>query len=143
MAYLSYLEHYRSFRTSILLNSYFVITMILNVIRTRTIWLVHGKQPYSILFTVATTVLAALVFLEAMPKLRWLKSTQDTSQEETSGLYSLLFMSWVNPLLKLGNRKIMGNADLYTLDSRLSAAVQSKAFQKELRQSQPPHKRHL
>lgn len=144
MAYLSYLEHHRSLRTSNLLNSYLVMTMILNIIRARTTWLVYGKQPYSILFTVATTVLLALVVLEAIPKLRWLKSThKDTSQEEMSGVYSLLFMSWVNPLLRLGNRKTLGNADLDPLDSRLSAVVQSGAFHKEWRQSQHPQKMNL
>lgn len=137
MTCLSYLEHHRSRRTSLLLNSYLFLATILNIVRMRTAWLVHGKQAYSILFTVATTASAALVVLEAIPKSRWLKFRHEPlSPEETSGLYSLLFMSWVSPLLRLGNKKILDDTDLYPLDSRLSAAVQSKHFQKKWRQSE-------
>lgn len=50
-----------------------------------------------------------------------------------SGLYSLLFISWVNPLLRLGNRKILDTDDLYPLDYQLSAQVQTTHFQKEWR----------
>ncbi|KAK7705808.1 hypothetical protein SLS64_007756 [Diaporthe eres] len=55
------------------------------------------------------------------------------SPEETSGLYSLLFVSWVTPLLRLGNEKILGTDDLCPPDSQLSADIQSGHFQKELR----------
>lgn len=75
--------------------------------------------------------------LEAIPKSRWLKFRQEKlSPEETSGLYSLLCMSWLSPLLRLGNKKILDNTDLYPLDSRLSAAVQFKHFQKKWQQSE-------
>lgn len=134
MAYLSYLEHYRSLRTSLVLNSYLSITTVLNIVRTRTTWLLQEDQTYSILFTVATAASAALVVMEAVPKSRSLKSSHENmSPEETSGLYSLLFVSWVTPLLRLGNEKILGTNDLYPLDSQLSADIQSSHFQKELR----------
>ncbi|KAK7736546.1 hypothetical protein SLS53_006977 [Cytospora paraplurivora] len=45
--------------------------------------------------------------------------------EETSGLYGILFMSWLNPLIALGNKKILDTDDLYLLDSELSANSQS------------------
>lgn len=144
MACLSYREHHRSRRTSLLLNSYLVFFTVLNIVRTRTAWLIYGKKAYSILFTVATTASAALVVLEAIPKSRWLIFRQENlSPEETSGLYSLLCMSWLSPLLRLGNKKILDNTDLYPLDSRLSAAVQSKHFQKKWRQSEHTHGRNL
>lgn len=134
MAYLSYLEHHRSLRTSLILNSYLFITTVLNIVRTRTTWLLQEERSYSILFTVATAASAALVAMEAIPKSRWLKcSHEGASPEETSGLYSLLFISWVAPLLRLGNKKILDTDDLYPLDSQLSADVQSEHFQKEWR----------
>jgi ABC-type multidrug transport system fused ATPase/permease subunit len=45
-------------------------------------------------------------------------------------------MSWVSPLLRLGNKTILDTADLYPLDSQLSASIQSRHFQKEWRKSQ-------
>ncbi|KAG6361768.1 hypothetical protein INS49_009996 [Diaporthe citri] len=114
MAYLSYLEHHRSLRTSLILNPYLLIITIVNI----------GRTPAS----------AALVVMEAIPKSRWLKSSnQGKNPEEASGLYSLLFMSWVTPLLRLGNKKILETNDLYPLDSQLSADVQSGHFQREWR----------
>lgn len=131
MAFLSYLEHHRSLRTSLLLNSYLLITTIFSIVRTRTTWLVYGVQPFSILFTIATAVILGLAILEAIPKSRWLKSSYEgASPEKTSGLYSLLSMSWVNPLLVLGNAKILDTSDLYLLDSDLSADFQAEHFRK-------------
>lgn len=136
MAYLSYLEHRRSLRTSILLNAYLLVTTVFNAIRTRTTWLVYERQPYPILFTVATAASAALVVLEAIPKNHYLDSTYEgASPEEANGLYSLLFISWVNPLLRLGSRKILDTNDLYPLDFQLSADVQFGHFQKAWRGS--------
>lgn len=144
MAYLSYLEHHRSLRTSLLLNSYILIITLVNIIRTRTAWLVHGEQPDYILLTVTTAASATLIILEAIPKNRWLKSTHEgTSPEEASGLYSLLLMLWVTPLLKLGNKKILDTKDLYSLDSQLSADIQSGDFQKQWRATQHSPKRTL
>ncbi|KAL1867848.1 hypothetical protein Daus18300_006123 [Diaporthe australafricana] len=137
MACLSCLEHNRSLRTSLLFNSYLFIATILGIIRTRTTWLVYGHQPYSVWLTIATAATAGLATLEAMPKSGWLNSThEDTSPEETSGLYSLLSMSWVIPLLVLGNRKILDTGDLYPLGSQLKADVQSEHFQKTWRETQ-------
>lgn len=136
MAYLSYLEHHRSLRSSILLNAYLLIITVFNAIRTRTTWLVHEGQLCPILFTVSTAASAALVVLEAILKSHYLDSTyESTSPEEASGLYGLLFVSWVNPLLRLGNRKILDTNDLYPLDFQLSADVQFGHFQKAWRGS--------
>lgn len=144
MAYLSYLEHHRSLRTSLVLNSYLLTTTVLNIVRTRTTWLLQEERSYSVLFTVATAASAALVVMEAIPKRRWLKcSREGTSPEEASGLYSLVFMSWVVPLLKLGNKKILDTNDLYPLDIQLSAEIQSGHFQRVWRDKHPSPKRTL
>ncbi|KUI69993.1 Multidrug resistance-associated protein 1 [Cytospora mali] len=131
MAWLSHMEQTRSLRTSIVINVYLFIDLLLGLIRGRTIWLVFGHRSYTILFTVATAMIAVVAILEALPKRHWQKkSMESASPEEISGLYSLLFMSWLNPLILLGNRKTLDTEDLYLLGSNLSADTQSKNFQK-------------
>lgn len=130
MAWLSYLEQTRSRRTSILINSYLIVELVLGIIRCRTILLVSGLQPYAILFIVATAMTATIAILETTPKGYCQKTRLEKSPPEvTSGLYSLLFMSWLSPLILLGNSKILDTEDLYLLDSDLSADTQSRNFQ--------------
>ncbi|ROW01371.1 hypothetical protein VMCG_05867 [Cytospora schulzeri] len=52
-------------------------------------------------------------------------------------------MSWLNPLILLGNRKILDTEDLYILDSELSAESQSRDFQKTWSATKSPPKRNL
>lgn len=75
-------------------------------------------------------MVALLAVLETIPKTNWQKTKfERISPEATSGLYSLLFMSWLNPLILLGNKKILDTEDLYLLNSDLSADNQSREFQ--------------
>lgn len=121
-----------------------MIGLLLGTIRCRTAWLVFGPQLYAILFTVATASSAVIALLEAIPERNWQKQTVERkSPEETSGLYSLLFMSWLNPLILLGNRKILDIEDLYPLDSELSGDTQSRRFQKTWSNTKAPPKRNL
>ncbi|ROW06684.1 hypothetical protein VPNG_06754 [Cytospora leucostoma] len=86
----------------------------------------RSKQPLTIVFTIAIVVTAAVTILEALPKRHChQRKFENKTLEETSGLYSLLFMSWLNPLIALGNKKILDTGDLYLLDSELSADSQS------------------
>lgn len=124
----SHFEHTKTPRTSLLLNAYLLISLILATIRTRTAWLVFGQQVYTSLLTIGTALTAVVAILEAIPKTGW--PSENISPEETSGLYALAFFTWLIPLIRLGSRKILNNEDLYQLDSRLSADTISKLFQK-------------
>lgn len=125
----SYLEHKRVPRTSLLLNGYLLASLVLAIVRTRTAWLVVGQgQPYTSFVTTGTALTAVIAILEAVPKTGWPK--KDISPEEKSGLYSLAFFTWLIPLIRLGSRKILDPEDLYQLDSRISAETISRQFQK-------------
>lgn len=131
MGFLSYFEHVRSLRTSLLLSAYLLVSLALGVVRTRTAWLAFGNQLRTILLIVDVGLTAILAILEAIPKTKWKDGTaEDTSPEETSGLYTLAFFSWLIPLIRLGNRKIISTEDLYPLDSRLAADTLARQFQK-------------
>lgn len=136
MGFVSYFEHIRTTKPSMLLNGYLLIVVALGIIRTRTAWLDHDE--YAILLTTSTVLAGVVAILEAIPKRRWGKiALIDKSPEESSGLYSLALFAWLNRLIHLGNRKILETGDLYPLDTRLSATRMSERFQQNWAQSPP------
>ncbi|KAF3761592.1 putative ABC multidrug transporter [Cryphonectria parasitica EP155] len=131
MSILSYYEHTRQPRTSLLLNAYLALSLCLGIIRARTAWLVFGSDAYTLLFTISLVFTIVIASLEVVPKkYSHTEEPQEISPEETSGLYSLALVSWLNPLIRLGNRKILDTEDLYPLHTQLSAADVSRNFSK-------------
>lgn len=132
---LSWSEHFRSVRPSMVLNTYLLLTLVFDAALVRTSWLAFGGQRYTVSLAVKVALKMVMVVLEAVPKRRWrMLQSQDTSPEETSGVYSLVLMSWLKPLISLGSRQALNLEDLYPLDRRLAAARQLNRFQR-LRQA--------
>jgi ABC-type multidrug transport system fused ATPase/permease subunit len=129
---LSWSEHFRSLRPSGVLNTYLLLTLLFDAALVRTSWLAFGgRLGYTISLTVKVGLKLVMVVLEAVPKRRWsIAQSQDTSPEETSGVYSLALMSWLAPLMTLGSRQALALEDLYPLDSRLASMRQHKKFQR-------------
>lgn len=128
---LSWSEHFRSLRPSMVLNTYLLLTLLFDAALVRTSWLAFGGRRYTISLTVKVVLKLVMVVLEAVPKRRWrILKSQDKSPEETSGVYSLVLMSWLRPLISLGSRQVLDLEDLYPLDSRLAAARQLNRFQR-------------
>lgn len=139
MGCMSYFEHMRAPRTSLLLNAYSLVSLILGIARTRTMWLVFGHQAHTVLFTTSIGLTAVIAVLEAIPKKHWKTHPSDNlSPEETSGLYSLAFFTWLIPIIRLGNYKILDTEDLYPIDSKLAADVVSEQFQRTWRTTRSP-----
>lgn len=118
-----------------LLNAYLLLLVVLGIIRiSRT----SSRDTHAILL-IASTVLAGVVaILEAVPKRRWGSiALNDKSPEESSGLYGIALFVWLNPLIRLGNRKILDTDDLYPLDTRLSATKLSHLFQRNWTERPP------
>lgn len=131
MGYISALSHFKEQRTSFLLNAYLLVALSLGAVRTRTAWLIFGPEAYTILFATGLGLTAIIAVLEAIPKSSSRTvGLRDRSPEETSGLYSLIFMSWLLPLIRLGSKTILDTDDLYLLDSSLSADRLSGKFEK-------------
>lgn len=124
---LSVLEHSKSVRSSFLLNGYLIISLLFDVVRTRTLWLSASESATTAIFTAAVASKVAILFLEAQSKARWI-SGKDYSPESLSGLFTLSCFSWLNRLIAKGYSKVMTLEDLFQLDAKLSAEHYNSTF---------------
>lgn len=128
---LSNIEHMKSQRPSILITLYLSPTTLFDVARTRTWWLEFGGRSYTATLTAKTVLQFTVILVETMPKchsLRGHETHADTSPEETSGMFSLAFFYWLNPLIYKGSKKILKPDDMYPLDKRLSVSNPLNGF---------------
>ncbi|KAI8275314.1 ABC transporter atnG [Colletotrichum sp. SAR11_240] len=127
---LSYIEHSKSLKPSSILNTYILVSLVLDGAILRTIWLSHLSAAISAVFTASFALKTAIVILEAQEKTRYLVDSdgRSLSPEETSGIYSRGLFWWLTPLLMTGFRRLLKPLDLFTLDESMSAAVLSERF---------------
>ncbi|TEA21500.1 ABC transporter FUM19 [Colletotrichum sidae] len=130
---LSFLEHARSRRPSILIGIYLLVTLLLDVAQARTLWLLSESaydEQQARLAVVAAAVKAAILVLESLrkPQASFLDQ-KEQSPEVTSGMFQLATFSWLNGLFSKGYRKILAINDLYLLDDAMSAEVLYAQFE--------------
>jgi hypothetical protein len=132
MMVLSGVDHSRSPRPSILLNSYLFLTLLLDGTQARTLFLSSGDRPeiaYSSIFSAAIALKLGIFLLEARQKSRWISwDMKDHSPEETSGIFALGVYFWLNRLFLAGYSKVLKVKDLYPLDSTLDAKLLHDKF---------------
>lgn len=121
---LSGLEHTRSQRPSILLQTFLLLIILFGVVRARTFWLAaHGSEDvvFCRLFTSSVIAKAILLLLESKQKSTYFldKSTQRNA-EETIGLFGLVAYEWLYSLFWKGYTTILNLDDLFPLDERLA-----------------------
>ncbi|PGG97403.1 hypothetical protein AJ79_09215 [Helicocarpus griseus UAMH5409] len=125
MITLSVVDHSKSPRPSVLLTVYLPLTLLLDAVQARTLFLSSNGKPeltYSSLFTVVITVKAAILLLEAKQKSPWVCwDEKQHSPEETSSIFSLGVFFWLNNMFRLGYSKLLMVEDLYPLDSNFNA----------------------
>ncbi|KAI0178732.1 ABC multidrug transporter [Hypoxylon sp. FL1284] len=136
MIALSYFDHSRSPRPSIFLNSYLLLTLLLDIAQVRTYWLASSTRPemaFTAIFTASLAMKVAILLLEAQRKAAWVEwDSKDHSPEETSGIYSLGVYFWLNRLFLEGYHKILEIPDLYPLDQNMAANRLSTRFTRHL-----------
>jgi hypothetical protein len=124
MVTLSLVDHSKSPRPSVLLSSYLFLTLLLDAVQTRTLFLSSEDKPeltYSSIFGAAVALKVGILLLEAQRKSRWLGwDDKEHSPEETSSIFSLGVFFWLNNIFLDGYKKILTINDLYALDSSLS-----------------------
>ena len=127
MVAVSYLEHSRCPRPSIFLAAYLCLSVLLDVARTRTLWLASTNWDDIVLcrlFTVGVAFEALILALESQHKSKWIRwDAKDHSPEESAGLFGLGAFLWLNVLFLTGYRKVMTLEDLFPLDRNMSAEV--------------------
>ncbi|KAL2876417.1 hypothetical protein SGCOL_008417 [Colletotrichum sp. CLE4] len=131
---LSYIEHAKSLKPSSILNTYILVSLVLDGAILRTMWLSHLSVAISAVFAASFACKTAIVILEAQEKTRYLVSSSAAggqssySPEETSGIYSRGLFWWLTPLLLTGFRRLLKPLDLFVLDGSMSAAVLNERF---------------
>ena len=128
---LSHVEHTRSVRPSVILNTYLFFSLLFDATQVRTLWLLGGNHATAITLTVAIVVKAAIALLEAQGKGSLLSpSFQGISPESLSGIYSRSMFWWLNRLLNTGWQKVLVFKDLYALHEELDSESLGKKLGK-------------
>ncbi|KAI9745838.1 MAG: hypothetical protein M1818_000519 [Claussenomyces sp. TS43310] len=132
MITLSLVDHSKSLRPSVLLNSYLFLTLLLDATQARTLFLSSGGKPeltYSSIFSAAIALKVGILLLEAKRKSRWVSwDAKEHSPEETSGIFSLGVFFWLNKMFLEGYKNVLTMEDLYPLDSSLNGRSLHEEF---------------
>ncbi|KAI1110785.1 putative ABC multidrug transporter [Nemania sp. NC0429] len=136
MMALSGMDHSRSPRPSVLLNSYLFLTLLLDGAQARTLFLSSDGRldiTYSSIFSAALALKLGIFLLETRQKLRWISwDVKEHSPEETSGIFSLGAYFWLNRLFLAGYSKVLQMKDLYPLDSTLNGKLLHDKFSRNM-----------
>lgn len=120
--WLAAIEHVRSPHPSTILTLYLLASILLDIIRARTLWLLGGSVVAAIFSTrlVLKTWLFALEVKEKRESLVKTKHDFDFTSEETAGIINRAFLWWLNRLFWTGFRKPLVLGDLFPVDRELS-----------------------
>ncbi|KAH8666519.1 putative ABC multidrug transporter [Xylariales sp. PMI_506] len=137
MVALSFFDHSRSLRPSLLLNGYLFLTLLFDAAETRTFWLASSTKAevaYTSLFTAAIAVKLVIFALEAKQKTKWVRwdTKEPHSPEETTGIFGLGVYFWLNSLFIDGYRGVLRVNDLYPLDHAMRGQLLYERFQKHI-----------
>ena len=120
--FLSYAEHVRAVRPSLILSTYLFVSLLLDAARARTLWLEPGGLATAAVFTAGLAVKFVNLVLEATEK-RWILRPQYAAYppEATSGIFNRCFFWWQNSLFRKGFSNTLVIDDLFVLDKHLNA----------------------
>ncbi|KAF4440439.1 putative ABC multidrug transporter [Fusarium austroafricanum] len=132
MVLLSLVDHRKSLRPSVLLNSYLFLTLLLDVVQVRTLfrtWSIKPELAYTGIFTATVALKLCILLLEAQRKSKWvIWNEKERSPEETSGIFSLGVCFWLNKIFLEGYQKVLKLEDLFPLDTSLHGKVLHEKF---------------
>ncbi|KAF4345669.1 multidrug resistance [Fusarium beomiforme] len=132
--FVSYFEHACARRPSTLLNVYIFLTLLFDIVQTRTAWLALQQDIQPRLFTASVVVKAVVLCLETIPKTKWIHWNADEhSPEESSGVFSIGAFAWLNQLFMRGYRGVLAIDDLYPLDENMASSRLYHRLSKRLR----------
>ncbi|KAK4170055.1 hypothetical protein QBC43DRAFT_329617 [Cladorrhinum sp. PSN259] len=132
LSLLSYVEHSRNVRPSSLLNTYLFATLLFDIAHARTLWLRATDDLTLVLAYVSVTAVATkaiVLVLEAVEKRRLLRPEYRVyGPEATASVYNRSFFWWLNPLFRLGFRRVLDVDDLFALDKHVQASYEHNRF---------------
>ncbi|KAG4434582.1 hypothetical protein IFR05_009938 [Cadophora sp. M221] len=119
---LSHLEHVKAIRPSFAIAAYLFVSLIFDVARVRTQWLLPTNYPVAAVLTAAVAVKFLMLLLETFGKRRILLAAyRGLSPENTSGLFSRGFFWWLNSLLTNGFKNVLSADDIFPINESLSS----------------------
>jgi len=113
-------EHTRSVAPSSILQTYFLMVILLDMARTRTLWLI-GNSSSAIILSLTLGCEILTFSLESVWKTNYL--TIDTSAEEQSGLWERALFSWLLSTFLRGYSGTLSLICLPIIDSKLDSRV--------------------
>ncbi|PYI08532.1 P-loop containing nucleoside triphosphate hydrolase protein [Aspergillus sclerotiicarbonarius CBS 121057] len=142
----STLEHQRSARPSVVLNTYLVCMVLLQACRVRSLWLADTPLALCILTTTSLATRLALLTLESVDK-PLLEETKGspTLLEDRGSFPSWIFFGWLVPLLRQGYSGILSAVDFSGLETDRTQQERQRRFAAavERRRGTPASKFHL
>lgn len=134
---LSYAEHSRSRRPSSLIGAYVFLTLLFDIVQTRTFWLLgpsHYDRTVARLLTASIALKAIILCLESVSKNRWIHwIASEHSPEESSGIFSLGVFFWLYRLFLRGYKNILAIDQLYPLDPDMRAETLYRKLASKMR----------
>ncbi|KAL2059858.1 hypothetical protein VTL71DRAFT_10013 [Oculimacula yallundae] len=119
---LSHLEHTKAIRPSFAIATYLFVSLIFDVARVRTQWLLSTNDPVASVLTATVAVKVLMLLLETLGKRRILLAAyRGLSPENTSGLFSRGLFWWLNSLLTNGFKNILSAEDIFPINESLSS----------------------
>lgn len=140
LAITSTAAHRASPRPSLTITGFLLISILLDMPRVRTTWLLEGSSKVVAgLLSASLATKVALLFLESIGKRSILAEAYSRlSLEETSGLFSRSLFTWLVPLLRAGSRGALKLGDLFTIHQKLNSSAAFQQLQAALKRSLSP-----
>ncbi|KAH7316563.1 putative ABC multidrug transporter [Stachybotrys elegans] len=117
----SYTEHLKSIKPSFLLNTYLLLTILLDVALARTFWLREGMAAIASVFTVSLVVKSALLVLEELPKRPLSTDNKTIPRETVAGVVNRGVFWWLNSLFWTGSKSIIDIEHLGPIDAKFDS----------------------
>jgi hypothetical protein len=85
------------------------------------------KKGYEMVFAIWDVIACAVLFACSMkrprnPELKPAVKKREVSHDTTASLWALLTFSWMSPMIRLGNTRILNEKDLWELPFKCQAA---------------------
>jgi ATP-binding cassette, subfamily C (CFTR/MRP), member 1 len=129
---LSSYEHTRTVAPSSVIGLYVLASLISDIARLRTLFLLHTSATQSIgtILALSTAIKLCVIFTEAASKRHILLDRyRNLPLESTSNVYSKFVFWWLNGLLRHGSLRVLQVGDLYEMDESMSSTVVGRKFQ--------------
>lgn len=127
-----------------LLSSYLMLSLLFDVVRTRSFWLLaatRAENAFAAVFTAAVGVKAVAFLAESQTKTRWVQwDAAAHSPEETAGFFGLAAFSWLWNLFAIGRKKVLTLDDLFPLNRHMASDTLRMKLQASIKVS-PTHSR--